>query len=247
MQQPVVPSEPIKPLALARRLAPAIVLTLLMGAFFWFDLDRMISFDILKAHRSEMMAFVERHPVLAPLIFVGTYALVVACSLPIATVLTVTGGFLFGPWLGCAIVVSGATVGAVIVFLAARTALGDFLQKRAGPTLRRMEEGFRENALNYMLFLRLVPVFPFWIVNLAPAFLGVPLRIFALGTVIGIIPASFVFVYVGQGLGSIFERGDAFSLAGILTPDILLAFALLACLALVPVAIKRLKRRKAQS
>jgi uncharacterized membrane protein YdjX (TVP38/TMEM64 family) len=130
----------------------------------------------------------------------------------------------------------------VAVFLAARTAIGDYLRAKAGPGLKRMEEGFRRNAFSYLLVLRIVPIFPFWLVNLVPAFCGVSLRTYALATLIGIIPGCFVFASVGNGLGALLDRGETPNLMIIFQWDILLPILGLAVLALLPIAIRRLRR-----
>jgi uncharacterized membrane protein YdjX (TVP38/TMEM64 family) len=213
-----------------------------LGIFLALRLDRYLGFSSLKEHRALLLDLVERHRALTALGFLAIYTLAVAMSLPVATALTIAGGFLFGQILATALVVVGATAGAVAVFLAARTALGDSLRRRAGPWLARMERGFREDALCYLLVLRLVPLFPFVAVNLVPAILGMRLRDFALGTFIGIIPGSFVYVSVGAGLGSVFDAGGEFRPTGILTPEVITALVGLACLALVPVVYKKLKR-----
>jgi uncharacterized membrane protein YdjX (TVP38/TMEM64 family) len=167
------------------------------------------------------------------------YAVVVALSVPGGAFLTVTGGFLFGLGLGTVYSVIGAMIGATGVFLACRTALGDALRRRAGPFLRRMEAGFRENALSYLLVLRLVPIFPFWLVNLVPAFLGVSLRNFVAGTIMGIIPGTFVFTSVGSGLGAVLDMGMTPDLSILFKPDVIVPILGLAALALVPVFYKR--------
>ena len=156
---------------------------------------------------------------------------------------TFAGGFLFSFLIRTIYVVAAATLGATGIFLAARSALGPSLRSRAGPWLRGMEEGFNENALSYLLVLRLVPLFPFFVVNLVPAFLGVGLRTFVIGTFIGIIPGTFVFTSVGAGLGSIFDSGDSFSPSAALTPEAIAALIGLAVLSLVPVLYKRIKAR----
>jgi uncharacterized membrane protein YdjX (TVP38/TMEM64 family) len=137
--------------------------------------------------------------------------------------------------------VIAATCGATVVFLIARTALGDSLRQKAGPAMRRMEAGFRENALNYLLFLRLIPVFPFWLVNLVPAFLGVPLATYVLATLVGIIPGSLVYASVGNGLGTVFEAGGRPDLGIIFEPEIILPILGLAVLAILPVAYKKIR------
>jgi uncharacterized membrane protein YdjX (TVP38/TMEM64 family) len=167
-------------------------------------------------------------------------------------VATIFGGFLFstvvdgipGTILAAAIVVIGATVGATALFLAARTGLGEPLRARAGPNLRRMEAGFRENAMSYLLVLRLVPLFPFWLVNLVPAFLGVPLRTYVIGTFFGIMPGTFVYASVGSGLGAILEAGESPDLGIIFKAEILIPLLGLALLALIPVIYKRIKTKR---
>ncbi len=165
-----------------------------------------------------------------------------AFSLPGGLVATLTGGFLFGTWLGGAATVIGATVGASILFLAAKTAFADLLRDKAGPAIARMEEGFRQNAFSYLLFLRLVPVFPFWLVNLAPAFLGVTLRTFIGATFLGIIPGTFVFASLGNGLGAIFDAGGTPDLHLLRQPQIVGPLIALAVLSLLPVFIRRFRR-----
>jgi uncharacterized membrane protein YdjX (TVP38/TMEM64 family) len=212
-------------------------------AFYFSGFGSFFSFEQLKAHRSELTAFVGHYPVAALALFVASYAVVVAFSLPVAAVLSVLGGFLFGSYLGAGANVVGATIGAIIVFLAAKTALGEFLRQQAGPFVQRLEAGFKDNALSYMLVLRLIPVLPFFIVNIVPALIGVPLTTFALGTFLGIIPGAFVFASIGAGLGSVFDRGESFTLAGALTPEIITALVGLALLSLLPVAYKAWKGR----
>jgi uncharacterized membrane protein YdjX (TVP38/TMEM64 family) len=207
-------------------------------AFFAFGLHRYLTFETLAANRAGLLAWVAARPVLAPLAYIAVYIVVVAFSLPGATVLTVAGGFLFGIVAGACYAVVGATAGAVILFLAARTALGDMLRAKAGGAIKRMEEGFRADAFSYLLVLRLVPLFPFFLVNLVPAFLGVSLGVFAAATFLGIIPGAFVFASVGAGLGAVFDAGEEPDLGILFTPRILLPIAGLAVLALVPVAYK---------
>jgi uncharacterized membrane protein YdjX (TVP38/TMEM64 family) len=225
------------------RWLPLVCLAAGFVAFFAFGLHDYLTFDTLKANRAGLLDWVAARPLLAPLVYVLVYAAVVSFSLPGGAVLTVTGGFLFGTLLGGAYAVTGATIGAVVVFLAARTALGDTLRARAGGAVKRMEEGFREDAFSYLLVLRLVPLFPFFIVNLVPAFLGVSLGVYALATLLGIIPGALVYASVGNGLGAVFDAGDTPDLGILFTAPILLPIVGLCLLALVPVAYKRLKKK----
>ena len=240
------PMDPARPASggLWRKVLPLAVLGGGLAAFFAFGLDKYLSFDQLRQHRGELMTFVAGMPVKAVLLFMAVYALSTAFSLPGGAVLTLTGGFLFGLWEGTGAVVIGATIGATALFLAARSSIGDVLRAKAGPWLARMEAGFKEDALSYLLVLRLIPAFPFFVVNLVPAFLGVPLRTFVLATLFGIIPGSFVFASIGAGLGSIFDSMQEFSLKGALTPQVITALIGLAVLSLIPVAYKRIKSRR---
>jgi uncharacterized membrane protein YdjX (TVP38/TMEM64 family) len=227
-----------------KRLLPLAILLLAVLAAFALGLDDYVSFEQLERNRARLLDLVDRHPLLAPFAFMLIYAAVVALSIPGGAVLTIAGGFLFGIALATLYVVVAATLGATVVFLIARTALGDSLRRNAGPAMRRMEAGFRENALNYLLFLRLIPVFPFWLVNLVPAFLGVPLRTYVIATAVGIIPGSLVYASVGNGLGAVFEAGGRPDLGIIFEPEIILPIVGLAVLALCPVAYKKIKARQ---
>jgi uncharacterized membrane protein YdjX (TVP38/TMEM64 family) len=222
-----------------RRLLPLLIVVGLIALAFALDLDERLSFEALRANRAALLALVAERPALTALGFVAIYATAVALSLPGALILTLAGGFLFGTALATVLVVIGATLGACVIFLIARGALGEPLRARAGPWLGRMEAGFRRDALSYLLVLRLIPLFPFWLVNLVPAFLGVPLPTFALATLVGIIPGSLVYASVGAGLGAVFEHGGTPDLEIILEPQILLPLLGLALLALLPVAYRR--------
>ncbi|HLI11974.1 MAG TPA: TVP38/TMEM64 family protein [Alphaproteobacteria bacterium] len=227
-----------------KRWLPLIVLAAGCALFFAAGGQRYVSFEALRAHRETLFAFVASHGVVAGLVFILAYAVVIAFSLPGGAVMTVFGGFLFGPYLGLAYAVIGATIGAAVVFLAARTALGEMLHRRAGPFLHRMEAGFQENALSYLLVLRLIPVFPFWLVNLVPAFLGVPFRTYLIGTFFGIIPGTFVYALLGGGVSEVLDAGRQPDLGIIFQSDILLPLIGLAFLALLPAAYKRMRARK---
>lgn len=227
-----------------KRLIPLLILVAGLLLFLALDLHRYVSFNTLSEYHETLTRWVADHTLLAGLVYMLIYAVVIAFSLPGGAVMTITGGFLFGIWIGTALTVVGATVGATAVFLAARTGLGDPLRARAGPALRKMEVGFQENAMSYLLFLRLIPLFPFWLVNLVPAFLGVKLRTYVIGTFFGIAPGSFVYASVGNGLGAILERGERPDLGLIFNPEILLPLIGLAVLAMLPVIYKKVKRAK---
>lgn len=228
----------------AVRLLPLLVLLVGLGLFFAFGLQDQLNCATLRDNRAWLGEWVAAHRPLAILGFMALYAAAVALSVPGGALLTIAAGFLFGIVAATAMVVVAATAGATVLFLAARTAFRDLLQPRVGPWLSRLQRGFAENELNYLLFLRLVPLFPFFVVNLVPAFLGVRPRSFVIATFIGIIPATFVFASVGAGLGSLFDAGRACSLDGVLTPQIILALTGLALLALLPVVYKRFAARR---
>lgn len=218
-----------------------------VGAALWLllDLGRFADFGLLHEHHERLRDLVEAHALPAGLGFLLLYALATAFSLPFGAILTLLGGFLFGTLFATLYVVVGATLGATAIFLAARSALGGALKARAGGSLERMRAGFRENAFSYLLVLRLVPLFPFWLVNLVPAFLGVPLRTYVLGTAIGIIPGSFVYAAAGNGLGAVLAAGEDPDLGLIFEPAVLTPILGLALLALLPVAYRRWKERRA--
>lgn len=231
------PSDGVRLLTLGR-IAPLVAIVCGFVAFFAFDLDSYVTFDTLRENRQWLNDQVAEHRLTAVLAFVALYAAVVTFSLPVAAVVSVSGGFLFGLWFGTIWNVVAATLGATLLFVAARTVFADILHDRAGPWFHKVEAGFRKNAFNYLLFLRLVPAFPFFVVNLVPAFLGVRLPTFVMATFLGIIPGGFVYTSVGAGLGSVFDSGEEFSVSGVLTPEIVTAMAGLALLALLPVAYR---------
>lgn len=226
---------------LVKRLLPLAAIALGIGGFFAAGLDDYVTFEALRENRQVLADLVANQAALAILLYMTVYAAATALSLPGGAVLTVTGGFLFGTLAGTLWVVVGATIGATAVFMAARTALGDSLRTRAGPFLQKMEAGFQENALSYLLVLRLIPAFPFFVVNLVPAFLGVGLRTYVIATFFGIIPGALVFASVGAGLGSVFDANESFTLAGVLTPQIVTALIGLSLLSLLPIAYKKFK------
>lgn len=225
------------------RLLPVAVLAAGLLAFILLAPDDQAVFQLLKEHRAALTGWTGQNPVLAVLAFILLYTLVAAFSLPISAVITLLGGFLFGAVLGSAAVTVGATAGAVLLFLAVRAAFADTFRARFGRRIARMERGFAENAFSYMLFLRLVPVFPFFLVNIAPAFFGVGLGTFALATFIGIIPATFVYANVGASLGRLLDGADRLTLDRLVTLDAILALSLLALLSLAPLAYRKLRAR----
>ena len=226
------------------RLIPVIVLFAGLTAFFVLDLDEYVTLSALKENRQLLADWVRDVGFLAFIVYMVVYAVATAFSLPAGAILTIAGGILFGPWLGGGLTVIGATAGATVLFLAARYAFADLLRQRAGAAIKKMEDGFKENALSYMLFLRLIPVFPFFIVNLVPAFLGVSLGTYVIGTFVGIIPGSLVYASLGDGFSAIVEKGGDIDLGIIFEPRFLLPIIGLGVLALIPVVYKKLKSRQ---
>lgn len=206
-----------------------------------------LSFETLREHRTTLQEWVAGHYIPAAAAFMAAYALGVAFSVPGAVWMSIAGGFLFGPWLGTVYIVIGATAGAVAIFLLARTVFREAWHARAAGAIARMEKGFRRDAFSYLLVLRLVPVFPFWLVNLVPALLGVKLSTYTLATVLGIVPGALVFAGVGNGLDAVFERGDTPDLGIIWAPEIIGPLLGLAALALVPVVWRVWKKRKSDA
>lgn len=211
-------------------------------------LGALLSLDTLAQHREALGGFVARNAWLAAAAFVLVYAAAVALSVPGAIILTLAGGFLFGAVLGTLLTVLGATIGATLVFLFARTIFGENALDRFGAPAQRLAEGIRRNAGSYLLVLRLVPLFPFFLVNLVPAFVGVKLPVYVLTTFFGIMPGTAVFSLAGAGLGSVLDQGGAVSPGSILTPQIIGGLVGLAALSLAAIPIrKRLAARENQT
>jgi uncharacterized membrane protein YdjX (TVP38/TMEM64 family) len=227
-----------------KRYLPLIAILLGMGVLYFSGFYRYLSFDCLRIYHHTLKSFIEIHPVAVPILYILTYILLTALSVPGAVFLTLLGGYLFPQPLSTIYVIFSATCGAILIFLAARTALADFLREKAGPFLKKMEKGFQENGASYMLFLRFVPLFPFWIVNIAPAFFGVRLRTFVWTTLVGIAPGSFVFTLAGAGLETIFDTNQPFSISAIFNTQMKIALSLLGVFALVPILIKKIKKSR---
>ena len=227
-----------------KRLSPLIILGMGLALFFIFDLDAYITQETLRNNRDWLLTCISENTVLTTLVFMTIYAVGTAFALPVGAILTITGGFMFGQISGTLYVVSAATIGSTCLFLAAKTGLGDVLRAKAGPAVKSMEKGFRENELIYMFVLRLIPIFPFFVVNLVPAFLGVSLRNYVIGTFFGIIPGSFIYLTIGAEIGSIFDQGKILEISSVLTKEIVSALIGLAVLALLPIAYKKFKASK---
>jgi uncharacterized membrane protein YdjX (TVP38/TMEM64 family) len=206
-----------------------------------------LTLDYLGKSQDMLKMFVANHQVLAPVGFVVCYALAVAFSFPAASVLTIFGGFLFGWALGAALAVAAATGGATLLFLAARTACGDYLKRRLGGVSARLAEGFEKDAFSFLLVLRLAPFIPFVVVNVAPALFNVRLRTFVAATAIGIVPGAIAYSWLGEGVDSVLAAAKAAGrnakVKDLVTPEITIAFAALALVALIAVVVKRRWKR----
>ena len=230
-------------------------------AIFSMGWHKYLTFEQIGMNYEAIRTFIKDNLILSILAYMGLYIAVVALSLPGALALTLAGGLLFGWLIGGTATVVAATIGATIIFLVAKTSLGESLAARAGPTINKLREGFQEDALSYLLFLRLVPAFPFFIVNLAPALLGVKLRTYVLGTFLGIIPGSMAFSFAASQLGNVIEQTNeehaacvaqkgteacpyTIDTGTLVSTEILLAFAAIGVVALIPVVVKRFQKTK---
>ena len=249
--------------AVARWL-PLTLLVLVMLTAYLMGWHRYLSFKTVGLNYEALRAFIDSHVLLALLVYMAIYIAAVALSAPGGLVMTLAGGLLFGWKIAAPATVVAATIGATLLFLIARSSFGDTLAAKAGPSLAKFRDGFKENALSYLLFLRLVPVFPFVLVNIAPALLGVPLGTYVLGTFFGIIPGTAAFSFAGAGLGSVVEAQNKIYAAcraanpanaeiacpytidtsALLTRELVIAFVLLGVVALIPVALKYLRGRR---
>lgn len=217
----------------AVKIAIAAVIAVAIGAFFYFDLGRFLSLAALKDNRDRLLSFTEGNYFSAAALFILVYITVTGLSLPGAVILTLAGGFLFGSVFGTLFVNLGATSGATLAFLAARYMLRDWVEQKFGKWLEPLQQGFAKNAFSYLVTLRLIPLFPFFAVNLVSGLTRMNVRIYVAATALGIIPGSFVYAYAGRQLGTIN------SLKEIASPNVIAAFVLLGLLALVPIVYKK--------
>lgn len=230
-----------------KRWFPLLVLIVGLVLFFALGGTKYLSFPMLSHHYKSLSTYTVNHYFISALIFVSIYILIAAFSIPGATIMTLFGGFLFDAFFGTVWVIIGATIGATITFLAVKTAFGDVLKNKAGSTIHKMQAGFSENEFNYLLFLRLLPIFPFFIINIAAGVLGVRLRTFFIGTLIGIIPGSFTYAWVGSGLGYALSKGKKIDMGIIFEPRVLFPILVLAALSVIPVIYKKIKNKKVRT
>lgn len=230
-----------------RRFAPLGVVAAGLAFGYAMGWHNYLTLEFLTESREMLKSMVAAHPVAAPAGFVVAYALAVAFSFPAASILTIFAGFLFGWLLGGVLVAFAATAGASAIFLAARSAFGDFLRDKVGTRVRKLADGFEKDAFGYLLVLRLAPVFPFFVMNIAPALFKVPLRTYVAATFLGILPGTFAYAYLGSGIDSVIvsaqQAGRDVMLSDIVTPQITLAFVALAVVAAIPTIIKKFRAR----
>jgi uncharacterized membrane protein YdjX (TVP38/TMEM64 family) len=237
-----------------RRFLPAIGVVGVLAAAWAFGWLDKLSLSYLIANRAWLAGQVEANFVLALAAYLAVYAALVAISFPGASLLTITAGFVFGGLVAGVATVFSATAGAAIIFLVVRSGFGDFLTRKAGPFAARMAEGFNHDAFNYLLTLRLMPVFPFWVVNIVPALFGMRLGPYLLATLLGIIPGTFAYAYVGSGLDSVVAAQEAadpgcvaamtckIDVSALLTPQILAAMFALAAISILPIVYRKLRK-----
>jgi uncharacterized membrane protein YdjX (TVP38/TMEM64 family) len=234
-----------KRVSAVRRFAPLAVIAAGLAFAYAMGWHRYFSLTFLAESREMLLGFVEANYALSVAGFAVVYVLAVAFSVPAASILTIFGGFLFGWLIAGTVVAFAATAGATIVFLAARSAFGDFLRDKVGGVARRLADGFEKDAFSYLLVLRLAPVFPFFVVNIAPALFNVSLRTYVAATFLGILPGTFAYAYLGEGLDSVLvaahEAGTEISAGDLVTPQITLAFLALAAVAAIPPVLKRFR------
>ncbi len=230
-----------------KRFLPLVVLIVAVIAVFASGVTQYLNLEALQANEAGLRSFVDDNLVLALLAFAAVYAIATAVSLPGAVILTLAGGYLFGTWVGGAATVIGATVGAIAVFYAVRTSLGEALRAKAeasGGLLKKVIDGVGQGAFGYILTLRLIPLAPFWLVNVAAALAHAPLRAYALATFFGIMPGTFIYSGIGDGIGALVARGETPDLGVIFEPKVLLP---LVALGLLSLGTTLYQRRKGQA
>ena len=216
-----------------------LVMTAVFGGIDYFSIES------LRSHKLVLTQFVDKQYFFSAMLFVLIYAIAAAFSLPGAAVLTLTGGYLYGVLIGAVFSVTAATIGACVLFFAARTAFHDFLKLRVGSALGKMREGFQKNSFSYLLFLRLVPVFPFFLVNLVPAFLHVRFRTYFFASFIGMLPGAIAFSLIGAGLDKVFERKGTINISSLMTSELLFGLIGLGTLSLSPAFYKWIRKMNA--
>lgn len=253
---PSTVGQPKGVLTTLKRFGPLAIVAAVLVFIVAMGWHRQVTLENIVTARDRFHLLLAEHAALAVLLYIALYIAMASLCLPGSPILTATGGLMFGALVGGLASVVGATIGATVLFLIARTALGESLGERSAPWLAKLRKGFAEDALSYLLFLRLVPAFPFWFVNIAPAILGVPLKTYMIGTFFGIIPATFAFASAGAGLDSVVAAAKTEHAAcvaqngagackltihasSLVTRELILALVLLGMLALIPVAVRK--------
>ena len=230
-----------------RRFAPLAVLILAVIAVFASGVGQYLNLEVLQTHEATLRGFVDDNLLLALLAFMAVYAAATAVSFPGAVILTLAGGYLFGTWVGGGATVIGATLGSVMVFYVVQTSLGAALRAKAeadGGTLKKVIDGVGQGAFGYILTLRLIPLAPFWLVNVAAALAHAPLRAYALATFLGIMPATFIYSGIGAGIGTLVARGETPDLGVIFEPRVLLPLVALGLLSLGTTLYQRRRKQR---
>lgn len=241
--------DPANGLALAKRFAPVAIIVAGLAFGYMKGWHEYLSLSMLVESRDMLRSFVEDNLLLAAAGYMLIYVAAVAFSFPGASLLTIGGGFMFGWLIGGILTAIAAPIGASIIYLVAKSAVGDFLvdmmKQNAGRRIKQLAEGFEEDAFNYLLTIRLAPVFPFWVINIAPAIFNVPLRTYFTATAIGILPGTFAYAFLGEGIDSVIAAqeaaGDDLSVGDLVTPEITAAFIILALVALIPTVVKKVR------
>ena len=224
-----------------KKLTPLLLLLFGLIAAIYFDLGRYVDFRFLQTNQDIVKGFIADMPVRAALIFLALYALSTAFSLPFGAIMTISGGWLFGIWIGGSLTIIGATIGASTLFLATRYALREVMVARAGARLQQFEAGFNRHSTNYLLAMRLIPIFPFFLVNLFPALIGVKFRTYVLTTLIGIAPGTFVYAGLGNGISFVLSVDEPLNTFIIFNPSVFLPLCGLGFLSLLPVIWKKVE------
>jgi uncharacterized membrane protein YdjX (TVP38/TMEM64 family) len=225
------------------RFWPLLPLAAALILFFALGLQRYISLEGLRQNQAAWRAFVQDHYVAAALVYVAIYTATVVCAIPVGLWLSLIGGFLFGAAVVVPLVLVSATIGATLMFLIARSSFGSLMEAKAGGWLARLEAGFRREQWSYMFFLRLVPIFPFAVVTIVPALIGVDLLCFVVATFFGLMPVTLIFALTGASIGDVLG-GGTFSLGSVLSPQLIVALVGLGVVAILPALLRRFRRRR---
>jgi uncharacterized membrane protein YdjX (TVP38/TMEM64 family) len=220
---------------------PLMLLALLFSIFFYFRLHHYLSMQTIKVYQAHAQAWTTDNYALATALYLLVYTLLIACAIPCGTIFTLVGGFLFG-YIALFYALFSTTFGGMILYLSVRTSIGSYFAKKSTGWVKKLEHGFQKNAFHYLLMLRLVPLFPCWVSNISAGILNIPLQTFLLATVIGITPATFIYVMAGRGLDKLVAMDNAPLLTFLLTPSIFFPLLGLAMLSLFPVIYKSVKK-----